>query len=45
MRFRKKAGGISHAIKLAAPFVGDDKVLVLYGDNIFTRSFGSREAV
>jgi len=33
---QEEAGGLSQAVGLAASFVGNDKMLVLLGDNIFT---------
>src|SRR5580692_8794196 len=33
---QEEAGGLAQAVGLAESFVGDDKVLVLLGDNIFT---------
>jgi glucose-1-phosphate thymidylyltransferase len=33
---QEEAGGLAQAVGLAKSFVGDDKVLVLLGDNIFT---------
>jgi glucose-1-phosphate thymidylyltransferase len=34
---QEEAGGLAQAVALADTFVGDDKVLVLLGDNIFTQ--------
>ncbi len=33
---QEEAGGLAQAVSLAESFVGDDKMLVLLGDNIFT---------
>ncbi len=33
---QEEAGGLAQAVSLAETFVGDDKMLVLLGDNIFT---------
>src|SRR5271170_448577 len=33
---QEEAGGLAQAVSLAQTFVGDDKALVLLGDNIFT---------
>lgn len=37
--YQEGSGGIAEALKLAKPFVGDDKVCVVLGDNIFEHSF------
>jgi glucose-1-phosphate thymidylyltransferase len=37
-RVQETAGGIAHALALAENFVGDDRVVVVLGDNVFERS-------
>ena len=37
-RVQEEAGGIAHALALARQFTGDDRVVVLLGDNIFEYS-------
>jgi len=33
--YQRGAGGIADALRLARPFVGDDRVVVILGDNVF----------
>jgi glucose-1-phosphate thymidylyltransferase len=40
-RVQDTAGGIAQALGLAEGFVGDDSCVVILGDNIYTKSFGS----
>ena len=37
-RVQEEAGGIAHALALARQFTGDDRIVVLLGDNIFEYS-------
>lgn len=37
-RVQEEAGGIAHALALAKQFAGNDKIVVLLGDNIFEHS-------
>jgi glucose-1-phosphate thymidylyltransferase len=37
-RVQEEAGGIAHALALARQFAGDDRIVVLLGDNIFEYS-------
>jgi len=37
-RVQEEAGGIAHALSMARGFVGDDRVVVLLGDNVFERA-------
>lgn len=43
-RVQDTAGGIAHALALAEGFAGDDRVVVLLGDNIFERSIAPHVA-
>ncbi|RFU64593.1 sugar phosphate nucleotidyltransferase [Bacillus sp. V59.32b] len=39
-KIQQKAGGIAEALSLAKPFAGNEKFIVLLGDNIFQESLG-----
>lgn len=38
---QNEAGGLSHAVRIAEGFVGQDKSMVILGDNIFTHNLAS----